>query len=404
MGLGWWRFLFASSCAWAQSGEIKPTPWVQNPVARHIACPVAANKPTVCTLYGAEDGNLPLEFRINSLPKEGVLYETSGVFRMFGSDPKHTPDPIGPHLLPFLITDPLHRIVYVPPYNQWPPEGAWSSFTYVVQLNLTSFYGAGLPSAATATTTIGPISEPGLVVFTNPEGSIAASSFDLEAGGDGWSISGNLADLDATDGGLKHHAFAWGALNRYVYGTDEVQFLDFGSAMDRSKWYFEAPESSFTGTSMAAAYGGTMRFTVRSLYGNFTELNAPLDWVTIECAACDSGSGARMVRFADDYLRWDGSERTVELRLSPVEGWMRDPLNSALDFTYASECEMAAILSNVSRVAILGDFTRSGEGVAIDNVAIFQPPPSKQPMYPVECQKGCPCRRHNPDIVRPTCC
>jgi len=143
---------------------------------------------------------------------------------------------------------------------------------------------------------------------------------------------------------------------------------------------------------------------VRSLYGNFSELNRPLDWVTIECASCDSGQGARMVRFTDHLLRWDGSERLVELKLLPVENWMRDPLNSALDFTYATECEIAAILSNVSRLAILGDFTAGGESVAIDNIAISQPHPSEQPAYPVECQKGCPCRRHNPDIIRPSCC
>lgn len=395
--------MLVCSGAGFESGEKKPRPWVQNPVARHTACTVQANLPAVCRLFGKEDGDKPLEFRINSLPEKGLLYETSGNFRTWGSDPKHGPDPIGPHLLPFLVTDPLNRIVYMPPYNEWPPEGAWSMFTYTVQVNATAMALLATAPAGAAAIPLS-VSEEGLVVLTSPEGCVAAASFDLAADGDGWSISGNLADIDATDGGLKHQAVVWGGLNRYVYGTDEVQFLDFGSGWDRSKWYFEASPSAFNGEKMAAAYGGLLRFTVRSMYGNFSELNAPLDWVTIECASCDSGGGARIVRFADEYLRWEGQERTVELRLEPIEGWMRDPLNSALPFTYAQECEIAAILGNVTRVAILGDFTQGGEGVALDNVAIFQPPASELPRYPVQCQKGCPCRRHAPDIVRPGCC
>lgn len=385
-------FWFSGRFASAQTQEIRVPTWTQNPIARHTACPVEANSPTVCTLWGAEDLDTPLDFRINSLPAVGFLYETSGNFRTFGSDPKNMPDPIGPHLLPFLVTDPLHRIVYVPPFNVWPPESSWSSFTYVVQANK-SHTEIENP----------PVSEPGLVVLTNPEGMVASSSFDSADTSLGWSVSGNLADIDAIDGGLKHQALAMGALNRYVYGVDEVQFLDFASGLDRSKWYFEAAAADFHGEKMRAAYGGTLKFTVRSLYGNFSELNAPLDWVTIECESCDSGQGARIVRFTDEVLRWDGSEKMVELRLLPVERWMRDPLNSALDFTFASECEIAAILSNVSRVAILGDFTRRGEGVALDDVIMYQASPAHQPTFPVDCQKGCPCR-HNPDLIRPSCC
>jgi len=379
--------------AWAQ--DLRP--WISNPVARHTACPVAPSAPTVCTLWGEEDLDLPLIFRISALPTAGYLYETSGNFRTFGTDPKNMPDPIGPHLLPFLVTDPLHRIVYVPPFNVWPPEGHWSSFTYTVQVNVSVL---SLEEREGKTF---PASEPGLVVMTNPEGAIAASTFDAAGDGDGWSISGNYADIDATSGGLRHQAFAWGALNRYVSGVDEVQFLDFGSGLDRSKWYFEGSPREFHGSMLQVAYGGRLRFTVRSLYGNFSELNSPLDWVTLECASCNSNQGARIVRFVDESLRWDGSERLVELKFHPVERWMRDPLNSALDFTFASECEIAAILSNVSRMAILGDFTRRGEGVAIDDVAIYQPIQYEMPAFPVQCQKGCPCR-HNQGLVRPSCC
>jgi hypothetical protein len=217
-------------------------------------------------------------------------------------------------------------------------------------------------------------------------------------------VSGNLAEVGPNYRGLRHQAFVWGALSHYVYGVDEVQYLDFATGVDRSKWYFEAAAAGFHQPEMAGAYGGTLRFTVRSLYGNFSELNSPLDWVTLECAACDSGRGLRLVRFVDDLLYWEGgAEQVVELGLTPLEHWQRDPLNAGLNFTYATECEIAAVLTSISRVAILGDFTRGGEGVALDDVAVLAAAPSAQPAYPLDCQKGCQCK-HNVGLVRPTCC
>merc|ERR1712039_361075 len=144
--------------------------------------------------------------------------------------------------------------------------------------------------------------------------------------------------------------------------------------------------------------------TYRAMYGNFSVLNAPLDWVTIECASCNSGQGSRIIRFVDENFLWDGREKTLELALSPAGQWRRDPLNAAIDnFSYATECDIASVLMNVSRIAILGDFTRGGEGVALDDVAIFAAHPSQQPAYPVQCQAGCTCA-HNPAWRRPTCC
>merc|ERR1712107_867119 len=125
----------------------------------------------------------------------------------------------------------------------------------------------------------------------------------------------------------------------------------------KTKWYFEA-SPSFHSRELAASYGGKLRFTVRALYGNFTQLNSPLDWVQIECAECNTGHGLRITRFVDENFFWEGSEKVIEILLAPQGKWMKDPLNTALDFRYATECEIAATLSGVSRVAILGDFAR----------------------------------------------
>lgn len=376
-----------------ETGEVSGPVWVSNPVARHVACPVAANTATGCTLAGYEEGENPVDYYIKKLPEVGLLYETSPNYRSDGSDPKHSPDPIGPHLLPFKISDPLHRVIYVPPYNVWPPESHWTSFEYVVVY--TPKPSELEPNPASST------SEVGLAVLANPEGVIAGSTFDLANDMQGWYISGNMAS-DSVAGGLKHQAFVWGGLSHYVYGVDEVMYMNFATGNDRTKWYFEASKD-FHARELAAAYGGKIRFTVRALYGNFTQLNDPLDWVTIECTSCNTGYGMRLVRFVDENYFWEGSEKLVEIPLLPTAKWMKDPLNTAGRFQYATECELASVLTNVSRVAILGDFARGGEGVAIDDVGIVAAHPSLQPAHPAVCQQGCACR-HNPTIKRPTCC
>jgi len=393
--------LAATNVATFDTGEITPSPWITNPVALHIACPVKPNTPTVCTLAGYEDAESNIEFYVLALPTAGLLYETSQNYRSDGVDPKYLPDPIGPHMLPFHITDSLHRIVYIPPANMWAPEGHWASFTFVVKSQLVA--AVGLPPEDVS-------SMPAFAVMANPAGAIAGSTFDITGDNDGWYLSGNLEDVGGEGGGLKHQAFNWGELSHYILGVDEIQYLDFVTGFDRTRWFFEASKKAFCKPEVVAAYGGTVQFKIRALYGNFSVLNSPLDWVTLECDSCDSGRGLRLVRFVDDgdwtggnTLRWDGLETIVQLALTPIERWQRDPLNAALNFTYASECEIASTLSNLSRLSILGDWTRGGEGIAIDDVAIIAAPPSEQPAFPVACQKGCVCR-HNSDLRRPTCC
>merc|ERR1712151_1115396 len=97
----------------------------------------------------------------------------------------------------------------------------------------------------------------------------------------------------------------------------------------------------------------------------------------------------RIVRFADNGLQWDGSERVVSVSLAINNFWRRDPMNTALPFTDATDCEIAAVLAGLTRLRILGDFTRAGEGVAIDDVSISSG--SDQPAYPLHCQQGCVC-------------
>jgi len=363
----------------ADLDNVFPVTYSSNPVARHVACPVAAGMPTVCTLAGFEASNKTTEFLIRTLPQSGLLYETSMNYRTYGTDPKYAPTPIQEYELPFRISDALRRVVYVPPANVFPPEGRWAAFSYVVQE----------PVA-------GSISEPGQVALNSPANHIAASTFI--SGVDAWTISGNIHSALPT-----WQAFGWGLLNRYIYGTDEVHYIDFETNNDRSRWYFDAPPGKFALPELANAYGGVIKFTVSSTYGDFRpdQLNHPLDWITIECASCNSGRGMRIVRFADNGLTWDGTEKVVEVTMAAGHFWIRDPMNAALPFTEATECEIAAVLHGITRLRILGDFTQASEGVAIDEISISSS--LTQPAYPLACQQGCVCA-HDSRARRLSCC
>mmetsp|Transcript_144716 Transcript_144716/g.360766 ORF Transcript_144716/g.360766 Transcript_144716/m.360766 type:complete len:394 (+) Transcript_144716:130-1311(+) len=361
----------------ADIDNVFPINYVNNPVARHVACAVPAGAAAVCTLAGFDNQSRVVEFLVTSMPATGTLYETSQNFRTYGTDPKYAPTPIQAHELPYRISDALHRIVYVPPSDIFPPEGRWGAVTYVVQEGET-----------------GLMSMPAQVALSSPSHAIAASTFI--GGADAWTISGNIHSVTPT-----WQAFGWGLLNRYIYSADEVQYLDMETGADKSKWYFEAPPGKFYLPEMAAAYGGTIKFTIASTYGDFEHLNTPLDFITLECASCNSGRGMRIVRFANNGLEWDGRERIVEVPIAVGHFWQRDPMNTALPFTDATDCEIAAVIAGLTRVRILGDFCKAGEGVAIDDISISGS--HAQPVFPLACQQGCACA-HDERFSRISCC
>jgi len=355
--------------------NVFPPVYVTNPIARHVAYQVLPDTATVVTHAGHEDSGQALEYYVTSLPKVGKLYESSLNLRSYGTDPKNSPTPVETHMLPFLMTDPLHRMVYIPPANVFPPNNRWASYQYKVRDPTTNVW-----------------SEPGVAVVNNPSNFVASSTFVSDH--DDWTIEGNFEETTPT-----HRPYGWGALNRYISGQDDVQYIDFKSGNDKSKWYFVAPDA-YRSADMVGAYGGVIRFSVKATFGDFAFLNDPLDWVVLECESCNNGDGIRIVRTTDGELSWDGSEKTVEMTVAVGNMWMRDPLNAAKDFTEATACEIVAVLNGLSKFKILGDWTRAGEGIAVDNVQIESNP--IQPQVPVECQKGCACR--HADVRRMSCC
>jgi len=361
--------------AWGDIDNIFPPVYITNPVAVHSSYPILPNEAGECQLFGSDENDHVLRFYITTLPIVGKLYETSQSFRNYGTHPKNAPTPIEGSQLPFLVTDPLQRVVYVPPSNMFPPQNRWASFTFKVKNPAETW------------------SEAGYCVLNNPNNYVASSSFVSD--NEGWLIVGNLDENTPT-----HRPYGWGTLNRYLSCQDDVQFIDFQTGFEKQKWYFSAPEA-FLGHDMVAAYGGTLRFTVKSTFGDFTYLNDPLDWVVLECEDCNNGDGIRLVRTTDGSLNWDGSEKTVEISLAAGSMWMRDPLNAAKVFREATDCEMVVTFFGLSKFKILGDWTQAGEGIAIDNISI-EATSQQVDNIPVDCLKGCICRHVN--VRRLSCC
>merc|ERR1712194_305465 len=232
-------------------------------------------------------------------------------------------------------------------------------------------------------------SEPGRVVLANGDGAIVGSSFT--SGTDGWTIEGNLQQTEPI-----HQAFAWGLLNRYIYASDEVTYLDFSTGVDRQSWFFKAP-LDYASPDLATAYGGALSFSLKATYGDFDYLNEPpaLDMVQLDCASCNNGLGLRVVRRADAFFSFNGEEQRVSLKIEAGQSWIRDPLNGALAATAATECEIAATLAGLTTLRLLGDFTKAGEGVALDDVRITRATDNAQPSFPLSCQQGCLCAHYN---------
>jgi hypothetical protein len=362
----------------ADIDNLYPVEYVSNPIARHVAASVQVNTAAIAQLAGHEDAGHPLEYYITTLPEVGKLYETSQNYRSYQTEPKQSPTPIQAFQLPFLITDPANRVAYTPPANVFAPYGRWASFSYVVKDTVSNT-----------------VSQPGRCVLNNGEGVIVGSSF--VSGTDGWTIEGNIKQSTPV-----HQSYAWGKMNRYIYGTDDVQYIDFDTGVDRQSWYFVAPES-YSSLDMATSYGGKLRFTLKATYGDFDHLNQPpaLNWIVMECAQCNDAEGLRIVRAVDDFFNWYGEEKVVELDIKGGNFWMRDPLNGALPYTNATNCEIAATLNGLTKLKILGDFTKAGEGVAIDDITISAS--DTQPAFPVTCQQGCVCR-HYTSVKRISCC
>ena len=334
-------------------------------MAPPLVASVASGGEVIISLPGLDASGRPLSTYILSTPAQGggALFQLTTVYNTHAYEPARGVYINGVNA-PVQVTGSRGRVVFAAPHAT-PPHGPWGNFSYVVSDG--SIW-----------------SSPGTVVVTPLHKRLAWSEF-LD-GNEGWSITGNGArEAGRPGGGVLFEALSRGKhLNRYILGSDaEISTSISATAaaiaaappavVDVAQWRFVA-SPCFTG-SLVASLGGSLRFDVGSFAGDFSSgklaVVAPL--VTMECATCDGGAGIRLGVFvgnpAAPSVTMESRSRTVIVPMLP-SSWLRDSKNSLAPWTQISTCDLAAVLSAVSRITILGDMTSQYETVAIDNVWI----------------------------------
>jgi len=285
----------------------------------------------------------------DSSPLAGALFELSQLFVTQGLQPRRGRSVQSSPL----IIDQLagNRLLFVAPQSA-PPLGAWGKFSYRV---------ADGPR----------MSLPGFVWILPPHGRIVHSDFRNDV--DGWKVVGKAT--------LTREGFSRGLLSQYLVATDAAvqaasRVVDVTGkkkavkAGDASLWKFIAPPH-FLGNKVVA-YGGSLVFTAGAFAGDFSteqlQKNVPL--VTIECSSCRGGQGVRIGFFADaKNVILDGKTKKFTLPLTP-DKWVKDPRNTLQPWSAIAECELVQVLTAISELSILGDWTTWFETVAIDDVFI----------------------------------
>lgn len=307
------------------------------PLALHMMeeCPVGGD--VTVTLKGRDSDGDSLTATITTLPTSGKLYQLSDVYSKYGYDPKGG---VEITTVPTTVTDYRNRVLYVRPSPDRELVGEFDRFEY---------------TAADATDT----SLAGTVVITGPSHLVVASSFSTDA--ESWTVEGNrYAGTAAT-----HEASSRGSLNHYIYSTDDT--LNMKEGDDQDLWYFSAP-SKYLGWQ-GIAYGGFLEFTMSSFSGDFSisNLNSDLYLVELYCSQCATNTGIT-ISYPLSATSFTGTTKTFSISMLETAGWLQDPENTLLSWSAPTKCQFIEVLSGLTSVKILGDFTQWYESVSIDNV------------------------------------
>jgi hypothetical protein len=191
---------------------------------------------------------------------------------------------------------------------------------------------------------------------------------------EGWIITGNKLPVQLPS----YETYSRGKLlNYYISGTDDVINVESSSSPDQSLWYFEAP-SKYHG-NYGISYGGTISFSIGSFSGDFSALNSDnTNVIILECESCNGPVGKGItLGYNIGTLKispngpFNGTPMTISVPLHESAGWLKDSQNSLKSWTVPSKCDMIQVLSRLSKIRILGDWTKWYETVAIDNVQIL---------------------------------
>jgi len=349
------------------------------PLALHHLYEVANGDEVVVSLQGHDLDGDKTKATITKLPRLGVLYQLSHVFDKHGYDPK-----AGAAIttVPIAISGKDSRVVY-----------RRQQFDHAAhQIGSASYQK---PDADEFEYTVNDGTEEeslaGKVTFVSDTSRQLVSS-DFRFMDEGWKTIGNTKSI------VRYEAKRRGEMNNYIYSVDDLIDIDVDKN-DRDLWKFLLPEK-YTGW-YGAWYGGKFRFSLSSFSGDYSGVNDhwvddkyhPLNLVEIFCESCDLFKGATIAFPLTAVEEFDGKTTHYSLTMTESSGWVKDPQNTLYEWTAPTRCSFIEVLSGISSVKILGDFTNWYESVSIDNVRWVAAPSKGRYQIPVCAQDTPNCRK-----------
>lgn len=272
-------------------------------------------------------------FYIVDLPANGTLRQLSQVYSNYGYNP------IAGYNIQDLhskVSDKKNRVYYI---SELLGLSSYDFFSYIA-VNKKN----------------GEISNSGRITMVKNDGIISESNFIVDT--DGWVIVGNKEKVGEV---IMSPTSISSLISHYIYGSDNVVNRHTQNINDKSLWYFKAP-NKFTGNK-AVAYGGYISFNIASFSGDFSKIHSSGYAVILECDICNTYGFKIGLPISKIYFI--GKPTSISIMLTETAGW--------LDINYLrplSKCEFIYILSNLSSIKILGDWTSWYETIALDNVVI----------------------------------
>lgn len=332
--------------------SVTQLPLSADPIAKHqlVVVPAGGNHVIQLTFY--DPATTRQQFQIVSTPETGTLYQLSQVFSNYGYEPKAGTKIF--NATSAAVTGSKNRVYYSRPSPDTAGVNKWGSFDFKVVRQTDS-----IPSYVST------------VTLVPPSGNIVGSNFLLSD--EGWTVTGNKAQSSRPS----HERYTRGALlSFYISGTDDVINVDSSTSPDQSLWYFEAPKTYYG--NQGIAYGGSLSFTIAAFSGDFSSLNdKSTNIVELECESCDGPirKGIRLGFSMAALMKspggmFNGDAKRISIPLNEFSGWLKDSQDVLVPWYKVSQCDIIQVLSRLSKIRILGDYTTWYETVAIDNVQI----------------------------------
>ena len=152
-----------------------------------------------------------------------------------------------------------------------------------------------------------------------------------------------------------------GLLSNYITGKDDVIDVDYKNKDDRSLWFFSKhfPENfSLTNAS-------SISFTMASFVGDFTDLNNPNSSTSAFIKLFNNITN-KFIMFPVSHLIEEYDGKIKEFYIPMVhQVWVNGANNAPLIYD-----EFKGVLKNITRIDILGDWTRGNETIGLDNLKI----------------------------------